>query len=149
MMASLAHICGVEFLALGSPARLDAGKCQVAAWLGINWALAVERRAHPAGEVVVGFGSEAEVDAALARARAEAANKGGLCAAEYSPRHDEVRVDPLLDVAARGREHFAEGVEDRDGWFVVSIGTRADCEREATRLRRVRAGRRSHERCAP
>lgn len=149
MTSSLAHICGVEFLALGSPARLDVGKCRVLAWLSINWALAVEGRAHPAGEVVVGFGSEAEVDAALARARAEAANKGGLCAVEYSPKCDAVRVEPLLDVAARGREHFAAGAADRDGWFVVWIGPRADCEREATRLRRVRAGHRAHERRGP
>lgn len=149
MTSSMAHVCGVEFLALGSPTRLDVGKCRVAAWLGINWALAVEGRGHPADEVVVGWGSEPEVEAAMARARTEAANKGGLCAAEYSPQRDEVRVEPLLDVTSRGREHFAAGAADRDGWFVVSIGTRADCEREATRLRRVRAGRRSHERSAP
>ena len=46
-------------------------------------ALAVEGRAHPADEVVVGFGSGPEVEAAMARARAEVANKGGLCAVEY------------------------------------------------------------------
>ncbi len=149
MTASMAHVCGVEFLALASPGRLDVGKCRVAAALGINWALAVEGRTHPAGEVVVGFGSEPEVDAALARARAELANRGGLCGVEYSPRRDEVRVEPLLDVAARGREHFAAGAADRDGWSLVFIGTRADCSREATRLRRVRAGHRSLERRAP
>ncbi|MSU50397.1 MAG: hypothetical protein EXS37_15150 [Opitutus sp.] len=144
MTATIAHVCGVEFLALASPGRLDVGKCRVAAALGINWALAVEGRPHPAGEVVVGFGSGAEVDAAIDRARTEATT-GGLCAVEFSPRLDEVRVEPLLEVAARGRAHFAAGAADRDGWFPVCLGTRADCLREATRLRRVRAGHRSQE----
>ncbi len=115
----------------------------MAAALAINWALAVAGRPHPAGEVVVGFGSEAEVAAAIARARAEADNEGGLCAVEYSAARDEVRIGELLDVATRGRAHFAAGLPDPDGWFPVGIGTRADCLRDATRLRRVRAGHRS------
>lgn len=145
MTASVRHICGVEFLAFASPARLDVGKIRVAAALGINWALAVEGRAHPAGEVVIGFGSETEVDAAIARARSEAKAKGGLCAVEYSANRDEVRVCELLDVAARGREQFASGSSSPEGWFAVWIGARDDCLREATRLRRIRAGHRSQE----
>lgn len=148
MSGTADHVCGIEFLALAAPARLTVGKCRAAAWLGINWRLAVGRRAHPAGEVVVGFGCEPEVEAAMARARSEAATEGGLCAVEYSPRRDEVRVELLLDVTARGREQFAVGVADPEGWFVVGIDTRAGCLREATRLRRVRAGHRSQERRA-
>lgn len=149
MTKSVAHVCGIEFLAVGSPARLDVGKCRVAAALVINWRLAVEGRAHPAGEVVVGFGSEPEVEAAMARARGETANNGGLNAVEYSPALNEVRVEPMIAVVARGRELFAAGASDRDGWFPVFIGTRADCSGVATRLRRVRAGRRSQERRTP
>ncbi len=149
MTKSATHFCGIEYLALASPARFDMGKCRVAAALAINWRLAVEGRAHPAGEVVVFFGSEFEVEAAMARTRAEALNEGGPHAVEYSPALDEVRVEPMIAVAERGREHFVAGVADRDGWFPVFIGTRADCSGEATRLRRVRAGRRSLERRPP
>lgn len=145
MTMSLAHVCGVEFLAVGSPARLDVGKCRVAAALCINRALAVEGRAHPSGEVIVGFGSEAEVDAALARVRAEVAHKGGLWTVEYSPRRDEVRVEALVDVVARGRVNLAAGTGDPDGWYSVFIGAKADCAREATTLRQVRAGHRSQK----
>lgn len=149
MTSRLAHICGVEFLALGSPARLDVGKCRVAAALCINWALAEAGRPHPAGEVVVGFGSEAEVDAAIARARSVMEEKGGLWAVEYSPVRDEVRVGPLIDVVARGRVRLAAGEADPEGWYAVVFGTHTDCSCEATRLRRIRAGHRSQKRCAP
>jgi len=146
MMKSAVELCGVEFLALGSPARLAVEKCRAAAALTINWRLAVEGRTHPAGEVVVGFGSGHEVEAAMRRARSEAESPGGLYAVEYAPPpRDEVRVAPLLDVTARGRTTFAAGAPDRAGWFAVFIGTHGDCQREATRLRRVRAGHRSAE----
>jgi hypothetical protein len=145
-MTRLGHVCGVEFLALASPARLNVGRCRVAAAMAINWALAVHGRPHPAGEVVVGFGSDAEVGAAMARARAEAKPHGELCATEYCPQHDTVRVAPLREVAARGLAQFATGANDPEGWFPVAIGPRGDCLREATRLRRVRAGHRSQER---
>jgi hypothetical protein len=143
-MKSAVELCGVEFLALGAPARLAVEKCRAAAALTINWRLAVEGRAHPAGEVVVGFGSVHEVEAAMRRARAEAVSPGGLFAVEYAPPpRDEVRVGPLLDVTERGRAIFAAGAADRAGWFAVFIGEEGDCQREATRLRRVRSGHRS------
>ncbi len=146
MMTNAAHVGGIEFLALASPGRLALGKCRVAAALCINWRLAVEGRAHPAGEVVVGFGSEPEVEAAMARARTEASSQGGLYAVEYSPKRDEVRVEALIEVAARGRVEFSAGAASPEGWFVVHLGSRIECQHEATRLRRVRAGHRAYER---
>lgn len=135
--------CG-EWLALASPAKLDMSKGQAAAVIGLNWRLAVEGRAHPAGEVILAYGTSAEVDAALARAKALPV--GGDCAVEYAPPPlDEVRVTTVLAVTEHGRELVARGQPDAQGWFVVFIGDRFSCEGEATRLRRIRAGHRLQE----
>lgn len=142
MMTRATHYCGVEFLALGSPGKLDASKCRTAAALAINWRLAVEGRVHPAGEVVLGFGSAAEAEAAILRARGEAA--GGICAVMYAPApRDAVLVERLGEISERGRAAFAAGVRASAEPFPVFIGTRTACEIEATRWRRVRAGHRS------
>jgi len=144
MTTRCALLPGGEFLALAAPARLELSKGQAAAILGLNWRLAVEGRAHPAQEVILAFGTEAEVDAALARAKALPA--GGDFAVEYAPPPlDAVRVVLVLEVTARARELVAQGRPDPEGWYVCQIGARAACDREATRLRRIRGGHRSQE----
>jgi hypothetical protein len=132
-----------DFVALASPTRLTLSKVQAAAALTINWQLACEGRAHPAEEVLLEYGSSAEVERALERARA--LPEGGGCIAEYSPQRDEVRVGTLSASLARGRAAFSAGRAEEGGWYVVAVGSRATCEREATRLRRIRAGHRSQD----
>jgi hypothetical protein len=131
-----------QFAALGSPSKLELLKSPLAALLTINWALATEG-AEGSGHGVLAVGSEVEVDAALARARA--LPLGGPYAVEFSPAQGSVRVSHLSEVHSRAREFFASGHADPEGWYVVAVGDEKEAQRRATQLRRVRAGRRVWE----
>lgn len=136
---------GIEnaFAAVGSPRRLDAGKVRVGAWLAVNRAAAREGKPQPGGDVLLALGTEHDADAAIALAKTLPA--GGPFAAEYSPVLDAVHVARVAEIEARGREWLRLGTADPDGWYPIAIGTREQCENEATRLRRIRAGHRTHE----
>ena len=143
MRANLRHISEELFAAVGSPRRLEADRVRLNAWLTINAAAAREGRPQPGGDALFAVGTEREIGTALAVAKSLPA--GGLFVVEFSPVGDGVRVVPLSDVEARGRAALAHGKADAAGWYPVWIGEREHCEREATRLRRVRAGRRPLE----
>lgn len=131
------------FAAVGSPGGLTVDRARLLAVLSYNQAAASHGRAVPGGEVLLGVGTASEVDAMLALARALPA--GGPFAAEYSPTEDAVRVETLANVVARGRDWLQRGVPDPAGWYCIAVGEREQCEQEATRLRRIRAGHRSQE----
>ena len=63
------------------------------------------------------------------------------------PPADTVEVLPLAEVVAQARA--TAGALPADPRFVVAHGDREDCERAATELRRIRAGRRSQEGSEP
>lgn len=132
-----------HFAAVGSPSRLEAGKVRLGVWLAINHDAARAGRAQPAGDVLLAIGSEREADAAIAVARSLPG--GGPFAVEFSPVRDAVRVARVADIEARGRDWLGRGAADPEGWYAVALGDEAHCAREATRLRRIRAGHRSQE----
>jgi hypothetical protein len=132
-----------DFVALAVPGKLTLMKASLLPAMTINWALACAGGAQGSGEALLAVGSEPEVEAALARTRA--LPSGGECCVEYSPVRDEVRVSLVTEATRRTRELLAAGALDPELWFAVSIGETDFCEREATRLRRIRAGKRAAE----
>jgi len=133
-----------HFVAVGCPATLRSSSLSLAAYLTLNCAAARRGRSQPAGEILLHVGTELEVEAALDLIRSGRAD--GLWCVEYSAKRDQVRTSKLRETIERNREAFSAGDTAADDWYVVDLGERDLCEREATRLRRVRAGYRSQRR---
>lgn len=141
MTASLQQSLDELFAGVGSPRRLQADRVRLRAWLAINGASARVGRPQPGGDLLLSVGTAREVDAVLAVVRAEAA--GGPFVVEYSAEEDRVRVSTLQEAETQARAVMRRGVVPVGGWYVVHVGEEEDCRREASRLRRVRAGHRS------
>lgn len=130
------------YAGVGSPKRLDMSCLCLRAVLGNNFERASRGESQPTGDVLLGIGSEPEVRSLLATLKGQP--KEGWYVPEYSPVLDSVRVSLLSEVVERGRLALRTGEPDAEGWYpVAGLGNREYAGKEATRLRRIRAGYRT------